>query len=248
MLCVKHDVVVTILLLSWENLSRIKSIFSSSMISSYHTAASRWTHSARKRWAVILLCFFYSQLLSKSVLITHYKWLVYRYIAVFSFPELTLQSSFTCSQTHTHTTAFCSFYISLIENKTSIVVLTGWEIIDGHRFNTLCFSSLVWNWWVWWFLPQSNISWYPVNMHKQQKLQPPFLSVCLQTLIPQGFPLNHSHAVSRSCCVTCYPIMTRENEASLRKEANMQWHVQVWETLRHRMGPVTANSTVELNA
>lgn len=152
------------------------------------------------------------------------------------------------TNTHTHTTAFCSFYISLIENKTSIVVLTGWEIIDGHRFNTLCFSSLVWNWWVWWFLPQSNISWYPVNMHKQQKLQPPFLSVCLQTLIPQGFPLNHSHAVSRSCCVTCYPIMTRENEASLRKEANMQWHVQVWETLRHRMGPVTANSTVELNA
>lgn len=51
----------------------------------------------------------------------------------------------------------------------------------------------------------------------------PSLCVCLQTLIPQGFPLNHS----RSCCVTCYPIMTRENEASLRQEANMQWHLQV---------------------
>lgn len=118
MLCVKHDVVVTILLLSWENLSRIKSIFSSSMISSYHTAASRWTHSARKRWAVILLCVFCLLSVTFQVCAHHsVQMTCIQAHAVFSFPELTLQSSFTCTHARTHTHTSFLFFLHLINRK-----------------------------------------------------------------------------------------------------------------------------------
>lgn len=115
MLCVKHDVVVTILLLSWENLSRIKSIFSSSMISSYHTAASRWTHSARKRWAVILLCVF-------CLLSVTFQVCAHHSVQMTCIQAHAVFQSSHCKAhlpTHTHAHAFYSFYISLIENKTS---------------------------------------------------------------------------------------------------------------------------------